>query len=116
MEIHAWQFLLSLIVLRDMRLGQDQDIMIRTWRLQVDRIILQDRVDQMIIMTDPMITLIVQQEQLVTDQTIIMAIRMQLIAEQWEWPMDHLTLIRLRMYLIKYKLSTKPTAKVVIVF
>ena len=28
---------------------------------------------------------------------MIMAIRMQLIAEQWEWQMGHLTLIRLRM-------------------
>ena len=31
------------------------------------------------------------------EQMITMAIRMQLIAEQWEWQMDQLMLIRLRI-------------------
>ena len=48
---------------------------ILTTLTRVDRIILQDRVDRM----------------------ITMANRMQHIAEQWEWQMGHLTLIRLRM-------------------
>ena len=46
---------------------------------------------------DRMIILNAQQVQLVADQVITMTTRMQLIAEQWEWQMGHLTLIRLRM-------------------
>jgi len=38
-----------------------------------------------------------QQEQLVADLAIIMTAP-KLLAQQWEWQMDHLTLIPLRMY------------------
>ena len=40
-----------------------------------------------------------QQEQLVADPMIIMETSMvQLIAQRWEWQMDHLTLIHLKIY------------------
>ena len=59
-------------------------------------------VDQWINMAiqDLMATILsAQQEQLVADPMIIMETSMvQLIAQRWEWQMDHLTLIHLKMY------------------
>ena len=102
--IHACNILLARLVTHVTKISQEQGIMIRTCHLQVDQIILQDLVHQIVdrdrmgIMTDLTIILNAQQAQLVVDQMIIMATRMQLIAEQWEWQMGQLTLIRLRMY------------------
>ena len=74
----------------------------------VDRIILQDRVDRMITITDLAIMdlahRIVDRDQMVTITDLqvarmpTMPPRMQPIAEQWEWQMDQLTLIHLKMY------------------